>query len=516
MLLLIVLALSLCDKVWSQTTSIKTNTGIDYVVPTDLLTILNNGAILTAFYGRISRSTVTQVRVSATGLLPSGFAVDSTSPTVELGSWLSATPAPRDVLVSSFIPFTWEEMNDFFMQIALVDDNIAAIRDGYQTLRPTVCGPVCRKPPSAQDNQWQTLCGCFRISKTVVAASQFVVTGVGLDPASCAPKSACAQELQQIIFDAINTLVVQEILGICSSACPGYPRYSSQCGYSVHGSVTSCFKQWGVVGAQRRAEQAQAVAAQQEEGERSLGSTSVAAARARQQAWAQDQLNKNTKNRKVVKKRGALRSLLVTATTSSSGGVSIAFRSQINAKLLSLATYGLLPPTTDNAVVLFSNVFAKLKSQIQRSAMKLMTAGYLDHNLAWAYAGSDFVCALWAGTVQAGGTSSNTFTVISADMSDVNPNAVKPSGNDDNDPAPFLNRPKIFPPTSAPTPSPVPAPRSQAAVEAQCRSRLQALQRGATQRPTRKPTRRPTPEPTESEYTDDEPPPSYTDDAQAV
>jgi hypothetical protein len=232
-----------------------------------------------------------------------------------------------------------------------------------------------------------------------------------------------------------------------------------------------------------------------------------------------------------VKKKGkgviaaALRGLQTTATSSSSGGVSIAFSTQLNTNLLTTATGAAIPPSYNAVVALLTGALARLQEQIAKSAQKLMTTGYIDVNLNTVKASSPFVKALASGTAVAGGITDTTFTVIQADMSDVGISdiygtaAPTPTSKGKDwlpqpaSPTPLPVRlvvpsPTLMPirpspkpssaPLSPPTRAPMPAPSSAPVAKPSNKP----VARRPTRRPTKRPTRHPTPGPASAD--DDE------------
>ena len=339
------------------------------------------------------------------------------------------------------------------------------------------------------------------------------------------PKSLCAQELQQIIFDAVNAVVSKQVVQMCLARCVKWSALGGHCQSFTDTddpsfSLSMCEGNFGEfwpplsyfnnLTPPRRNLQ---------------GSSSTSQQQANQKAWAQDQKNKNTIN-KAVKKKGkgviaaALRGLQTTATSSSSGGVSIAFSTQLNTNLLTTATGAAIPPSYNAVVALLTGALARLQEQIAKSAQKLMTTGYIDVNLNTVKASSPFVKALASGTAVAGGITDTTFTVIQADMSDVVYNRSVGAGPVDRlsprsrpAPVPVPVHAPVRLPVSAPVAKPVSKPTTKPTSKPTSKPTRHPTKKPE---PTRRPTRRPTPEPTESEYTDDEPPTSYTDDAQTA
>ena len=434
---------------------LQTNTGVSYIIPIDLLTILEKAAILTAFYARILDSDVSTQRSGGSVLsLPTDYTVLDSS-LIQLGSALGPDPNAREILISSFIPFSWDEMNSF----------IAAI-----TSQRLNCASVCAAPRAKpMDIQHAVACGCMRRTATLVASAEVVILGSGLDVASCAPKSTCAEEVQEMLFDAINALVVKETLKACNGLCQALSQIAKG------GSASS--------NSMRR-----------------LGSVSAskdAARRERQQNWQQDQLNKNTKNKSVKKKRAQRRRLQ--ASQPQSDGASLSFSLQLNTNLMAVASGGTVS-TVAQVSSLVQAVVSGLKDQVRLSATKLMTVGYLNMKLQHVKASSSFVTALSKGTAQASGLTNVDLKSIIVEM-------VVPSGG-------FAPPPVAALPTQKPTP--LSGARPVIAKPSLVRTTPLPVKTRPTKTPTKKPTKRPTPEPTESEYTDDEPPTSYTDDAQAA
>jgi len=456
---------------------IETSTGILYIIPIDTLTILDNAAILTAFNAHIDESKVWTQRSGATAIsLPAGYTVLDDSQ-VQLGAILNSTSTPREVLISSFIPFSWDQMNSL----------IAAI-----TSQQLNCASVCAAARATpRDIQRAVACGCVRRTTTLVASAEVVILGSGLDVASCAPKSSCAEEVQEMLFDAINTLVVKETLKACSGGqCQALSQIAG-------GGGSKSLRRLGSVSASDDKER-----------------------RERQQNWQQDQLNKNAKNKSVKKKKGRR---LQASQTQDNAGASLSFKMQLNTNLMAIASGGTVS-TTAQISSLAQAVVAGLKGQVRLSAQKMMTVGYLNMKLQHVKAFSSFVTALANGQAQASGLANVDMTLISVDM-------VVPSGASATPPAPTpMAKPQptlqlppsvaIPRPTYAPNAMPTPKPFPQITPVRTPALPPKPVGRAPTQRPVKKPTtrptRRPTPEPTESEYTDDEPPTSYTDDAQSA
>ena len=422
------------------------STGINYIIPTNLLDLLNSAAILTAFYGKVNEGFKSRVvkQTSQLAQLPPNYELDLSSKPVSIGATSGSTL--RDLLVSSFIPFSWDQMKLEFDSIATLGSKVTPgpgqIGKGKlcskqvngklqytpcsqnSIMRDYYCEPACIST-DAYKLYDKLICGCYStLTETVVASAQLVIAGPGLDPSTCGPKSPCAAELQQVIFDAVNTVVskqiVQMCLGLklryggddrlqkCKSSMKGFwPIPSSSHSRQLASSANKSEDSWQAP-----------VLGSDSASLRKLGVSNDQ--RANQIAWAQDLQNKNTNNKKVKKKRAlTATSGLGSLQTGFADGVSISFATQLNTHLVSMMSGGVIAPSSDAVITLTSRAFADLRNQTTKSADKLIKQGYLDRNLNIVKATSSFAKALAAGSAQAGGISSSEYTVIKADMSDV-------------------------------------------------------------------------------------------------
>ena len=223
--------------------ALKTSTGIDYIIPQDLYGLLNTAAILTAFYHGVDKSVIASVKTASStqiAQLPSTYTIDTTIPTVELGAVVGSTT--RESLISSFIPFSWDQMGRFFKSLDTAQNMQCYRHEVYdgkkylvkwpceRTVRQSVCDRYCADTLSDRTLWNKVRCGCYStLTETVVASAEVVVVGSGLEPATCGPKSLCAQELQQIIFDAVNAVVSKQVVQTCLARCVKWSALGGHC-----------------------------------------------------------------------------------------------------------------------------------------------------------------------------------------------------------------------------------------------------------------------------------------------